>query len=292
MIAEGLATVITTLAMATIAVVLAARRREVPLGILGVVGILASSAWALLSLNYGDRNTFLLVALSALVTLSLTTLYIGRSLLALLMLIGFIIYQIVENSRSIDGGTLSQIVGSGAQAFTDRESSFNISAVSVRAALALSEETGNPQLGTYKLVGVLGIFPFIRGYLFATTDGPLTSADALTSYLLPPSAGWSVGSNVIADIYLDLGLLGLIICMLLLGWVVGRWTAWWSENPMDPYRLLMYSPMVALVAELPRYSLDFPVRPLFWLALLVAIVRVAGLVSLSSERGQAKRRVN
>src|SRR5690606_8503022 len=153
------------------------------------------------------------------------------------------------------------------------ETSFNISAITVRAALATVPAEEGFALGLYKLYGFAGVVPFVRGLAVAGHDLILTSADYLTRVMLPANAGWNVGTSLIADIYLDFGIFGVPMVMFLLGRIAG-----WAQNRViaDPFstpKIVTYLLTLALFAELPRYAADFPVRILVWSCALMLLAR-------------------
>src|SRR5690606_16934769 len=112
------------------------------------------------------------------------------------------------------------------------ETSFNISAITVRAALATVPAEEGFALGLYKLYGFAGVVPFVRGLAVAGHDLILTSADYLMRVMLPANAGWNVGTSLIADIYVDFGVFGVPMVMFLLGRTAG-----WAQNRViaDPF---------------------------------------------------------
>ncbi|MCV7061977.1 O-antigen polysaccharide polymerase Wzy [Mycolicibacterium vaccae] len=128
--------------------------------------------------------------------------------------------------------------------------------------------------GLYKLVGLAGVIPFIRGAVIPPEMPFTQSSDVLVMILLGPSATWGVGTNVIADIYMDFGLFGVPILLFLVGLGVAYTRVSLINHPDSPWRAVFYLVTLALVAELPRYSLTFPVRPLVWVFLLFWAVAV------------------
>lgn len=231
---------------------------------------LVAVVWAIRLLLSGDRNAFLLIAIvgiGGLVTFRIRT---GRWVLVALGVVAIPLYNAIEALRSGRIGSVFDFFSSSgaAAASYGGDTSFNISTISVRAALARVPEAIDYGYGLYKLIGAAGVIPFIRGMVIPPGIPYLQSSDVLNDVLLGPRARWGVGSNVIADAYVDLGVLAVPI--LLFG--VGAFAAYVqravTRMPDSPWRSVVYLMTLALIAEIPRYSLDFPVRPLVWTLLL------------------------
>lgn len=227
-------------------------------------------AWATRLLFSGDRNAFLLIAIvgvGGLVTFRIRT---GRWILVVLGVIAIPLYNVIEALRSGRiGSVLDFFSSSGAAAASyGGDTSFNISTISVRAALARVPESIDYGYGLYKLIGAAGVIPFIRGMVIPPGIPYLQSSDVLNDVLLGPRARWGVGSNVIADAYVDLGVLAVPILLFGVGIFVAIVQRSVSRMPDSPWRAVIYLMTLALIAEIPRYSLDFPVRPLVWTLLL------------------------
>lgn len=232
--------------------------------------------WATRLLFSGDRNAFLLIAIvgvGGLVTFRVRT---GRWVLLALGIVAIPMYNAIEALRS---GRISSVFeffsSSGAAAASyGGDTSFNISTIGVRAALARVPEAIDYGYGLYKLIGAAGVIPFIRGQMVSPDVTYLQSADVLNDILLGPRARWGVGSNVIVDAYVDFGVLAVPIMLFGLGVFVAFVQRAVTRMPDSPWRSVIYLMTLALIAEIPRYSLDFPVRPLVWTLLIFWAVSV------------------
>lgn len=245
--------------------------------------------WAMRLLFSGDRNAFLLIAIvgiGGLVTFRIRT---GRWVLIALGVIAIPLYNAIEALRSGRiGSVLDFFSSSGAAAASyGGDTSFNISTISVRAALAHVPEAIDYGYGLYKLIGAAGVIPFIRGLVIPPGIPYLQSSDVLNDVLLGPRARWGVGSNVIADAYVDLGVLAVPILLFGVGLFVAFVQRAVTRMPNSPWRSVIYLMTLALIAEIPRYSLDFPVRPLVWTLLLFWVLSVLRKQGSSSSRQPA-----
>lgn len=253
---------------------------------------LLAVVWATRLLLSGDRNAFLLIAIvgvGGLVTFRIRT---GRWVLVALGVVAIPLYNAIEALRS---GRIDSIFeffsSSGAAAASyGGDTSFNISTISVRAALARVPEAIDYGYGLYKLIGAAGVIPFIRGMVIPPGIPYLQSSDVLNDVLLGPRARWGVGSNAIADAYVDLGVLAVPILLFGVGVFVALVQRAVTRMPDSPWRSVVYLMTLALIAEIPRYSLDFPVRPLVWTLMLFWALSVLRKQGRSSPRRLAVAR--
>lgn len=223
-------------------------------------------AWALRMLLAGDRNSFLLIAIVAVGGFFTFRLRAGRWAIAGLCAVALTLYLAVEQLRS---GQISSLLGffyeeGPRRSFADADTSFNISTISLRAALASVPENYEYGYGLFKVIGFAGVLPFIRGFLIPSDMEFTQSSDILGAILVGKSSSWGVGSNIIADIYIDFGVVGVPLLLFALGLGVAYVQNAVMNLPSSAWRATFYMLTLALVAEIPRYSLAFPVRPLVW----------------------------
>jgi oligosaccharide repeat unit polymerase len=278
-LAEGVSQLIVTLAMISLALYVCAIASRYPLTLMTYVGVAASLFWLIRAAGFGDRNNTLLLLLVLAGGLFTFRWRMPLFVLALSTLFLLALYNISEIVRMPTGSIpananyLDYIV-SGAPSSQGDESSFNITTMTVRASVETVPSSIPFQFGYFKVIGILGIFPFSRG-LFQTLfpSQYSTSADLLGNVMLGPSATWNVGSNVISDSYLDFGVVGVIIILGILGALGALLRNSVAARPHDPARIAMYLLALALLAETPRYSADFAVRSLVWAAMFLVVVQ-------------------
>jgi oligosaccharide repeat unit polymerase len=267
---EGVYLAIIVLSMIAVALRVIPSPKETGRSIFLSLAALTAGVWAIRVLLSGDRNAFLLIAIVAIggaVTFRIRT---GRWVLIVLGFIAIPLYSAIEALRSGRIGSVFAFFSSegSAAASYGGDTSFNISTISIRAALARVPEAIDYGYGLYKLIGAAGVIPFIRGLVVPPGIPHLQSSDVLNDILLGPRARWGVGSNVIADAYLDFGVLAVPVLLFVLGVFVAYVQRAVTRLPDSPWRSVMYLMTLALIAEIPRYSLDFPVRPLVWTLML------------------------
>ncbi|SEQ53601.1 oligosaccharide repeat unit polymerase [Devosia sp. YR412] len=270
-LAEGVTTIIMILGMITIGTTIAnlVQKRKISLPLWISIGL--TLYWTVRILSFGDRNSFLLLAIAAVGGMLTYRVHAGRNVLFGLIFVGLSFYNVIEIIRmspdfSLDGISEAYEISSSKNA---EDSSFNFTTIAARASFAAVPDVFDYGYGFYKLVGFSGIFPFVRGFLLDGSQLFTTSTDVLTYVVLGPNATWSLGTNTISDIYLDFGIFGVPIAMFFVGCFVARVRRYATLNPKSTTAIIIYLMTLALMAELPRYSLDFPVRMLAWAALLL-----------------------
>ena len=262
-LAEGVGLLITLLAMIAIATALTRRAQHLPLQAIHWLGLLVAIYWGSRLFAFGDRNAVLLLVLVAAAGWAGFNKRIGRTWLALGLALGLMLYFGIEWWRT------DPVAGPRAG-----ESSFNFTTIGLRAALAAVPDLGEFGWGRYKLIGAMGIVPLIRGPFLAETTAAISSADVITLAMLGPNASWSVGSNIVADLYLDFGVAGVPLGLGAIGWFAGWVQARTMASPTSPPTIIFYLVALALLAELPRYSADFPLRFVVWTLFLFALLQL------------------
>jgi hypothetical protein len=282
-VADGISLLVLMTCLISIALYIAFSSTGVRLPVSLVVCLALSAYWALRILLLGDRNSFLLIALIAIAGIFTFRVAGGRVTLLLLVVASLYLYNAVEAAREHRGATISTLFNSpttgsdqGLSMVKHRgDSSFNISTIGLRASISAVPDTYPYGNGKYKLIGVAGVLPLARGLILGSGTGFTDTSQLLTAVMLPPNPGWNVGTNMISDSYVDFGIPGVIV----LPFLVGRFAAFTrrrlrsGKGDYTP-SVVFYLLTLALLIELPRYSIDFPVRILTWTALLFGIYRL------------------
>lgn len=267
-VAEGVYLLIVILSMVSFALLVypaAERSVFIPLS------ALLSALWAVRILLNGDRNSFLLIAIVAIGGLFTFRISAGRWSLLVLGVSALSLYNAVEALRRGDVGSLFDFyLGDNVATNShDGDTSFNNTTIGMRAALAGVPQYIDYGYGLYKLIGLAGVVPLIRGFVIPS-DAPFkASSDVINDIVLGgPSAGWSLGTSVIADVYVDFGVVGVPLLLFSLG-IFGSYVQHaLTVRPASVWRAVLYLMTLALFAEIPRYAFVFPVRPIFWTFLL------------------------
>ena len=260
-----------------------------------LLGAVVAGAWAIRLLLNGDRNSFLLIALVAVGGLLTFRIRKGRWVLFLFGVSAILLYNAIEALRSGEITSLFDFFADqnapASGKSRDGDSSFNITTIGVRGALAGVPGTIDYGFGIFKLIGVLGVIPLIRGAVIPIDTPYKTSSDVLNQIVLGgPSAGWSIGTSVISDSYIDFGVLGVPVLLFLVGAFAKYTENGVRSHPDSLWRAVLYLLTLALVTEVPRYAFDFPVRPLVWAVLLFWVVSMFTPALRASVRGDEQFR--
>ncbi|MCK1485646.1 O-antigen polysaccharide polymerase Wzy [Bradyrhizobium sp. 193] len=271
-IADGIYLLISMLSIMAIARAIATLCNRKNIDLPTVLSLVVVCYWSARILVNGDRNTFFLIAIAAgggVFTFIRRTSWIT---LVACALFSIILYNAVEVIRKSQDRSFSNLVEKMLEERSNKEenssSSFTITTTTLRATFDIIPERMDYGYGKYKLIGFAGIVPLIRGSLLGSNNTLATTADVLSYYMLGQNAGWSVGSNLITDIYMDFGVIGIPILMCLLGRFAGAIQQNAMRNPLSTKTITFYLLVLANFGELSRYALDFPVRMLVWTYLL------------------------
>jgi hypothetical protein len=223
-----------------------------------------ASTWAVALLVVGDRNAFFLIAIAFCGGYFTLVKSAGLARIGLMLAAALMLYQVVENTRQQENRSLTTILELKSAEAEARDSSFTITTIAAQAALAKVPTELGYFYGKFKAIGIAGIIPFSRKLFVDPSDPYLSSADLLSYATLGSVRTWSVGSNIVSDIYLDFGVLGVVILMFWLGRYVRLVRHRATGDSRSILWITIYLMTLALFAELPRYSFDFPVRSLVW----------------------------
>lgn len=235
------------------------------------ISLALAAGWCMLLLIVGDRNTFFLITLVPLTGVASYIWKVSLKQMILLVFAALFLYNIVEIARQAEERGVSAIFDAateGGEHKSLEEGSFSITTVTSRAAFDIVPEKHEYFMGKFKVIGIAGIIPFSRGLFVPPSDLYSTSSRVLGDEMLGPWASWGVGSNIISDIYMDFGILGVIILMYVLGWAGSYVQTKVAANSRSIMWGTVYLMMVAFYAEYPRYSFDFPVRYIAWTFIL------------------------
>ncbi|MET4330383.1 oligosaccharide repeat unit polymerase [Bradyrhizobium sp. i1.15.2] len=274
-IADGIYLIITMLCIVggSRAIALLAQRKSLEFPILLILPIIAF--WSARILIHGDRNSFFLIAIAA--GGGFFTFIRRTSWIALMacILASLVVYGAVETVRLSQDRSFSSLLE---KVFEDRSneeanrsSSFSITTATLRATFDIVPERLDYGYGKYKLIGFAGIVPLVRGLLLGSETRLTNTAEVLSNYMLGPNAGWSVGSNLLTDVYMDFGVIGIPTLLLLAGLFAGAIQKNAMLTPCSTRTIAFYLLVLGNFAELSRYTLDFPVRMLTWTFLLFKV---------------------
>jgi len=249
----------------------------------------ACGIWCFILLVFGDRNSFFIIAIVA--GAGYATFIRRIPLLGMLLgiFLSMTVYNIVEVSRNMDERSIGNFIEAAMGEDKTKgnyfeESSFTNTTVTSRAAIHLVPDKYDYFYGKFKFIGFMGVIPYSRSLFVGADDPYTTSAEVLTEGILGVNSTWSLGSNIVSDIFLDFGIFGVIILMFLAG-LFGKYVELKMINHNDSLKwVVIYLVVLALFAEMPRYSFDFPVRNIAWTFLLFWLYSVFFKVKTKGHR--------
>lgn len=274
--ANGVYLLIVMLSLISIAIVVDTVAKKRPILPALWASIVVTGLWSFQMLFNGDRNNFFLMAIAAGGGLMTFRYRMQPYVLVACIAASMFVYNGVEAFRMMPEksleGFVEQLTTGTKQDNSLASGSFSISTTTLKASLAIVPETQNYGFGWYKVIGFSGIIPLVRGVVLSGYSGFLSTADLITYYMVGAHAVWNVGSNVISDIYIDFGIVGVAVVMTIAGAIAGIIQQRTAERYNSTGQTIFYLVALPLFGELPRYSLDSPVRMMFWTFLLLCVL--------------------
>jgi len=112
----------------------------------------------------------------------------------------------------------------------------------------------------YIFAPIPGMPRLMTDLLFDATPNELSSGRFLTD---EANASWGLGTNIIADLYMELGLFGVIVFMFLLGYIVMKLHIKAVNNQNYAF-IIGYIFLVGFSVYLPRSTVFEPLRHVIW----------------------------
>ncbi len=116
--------------------------------------------------------------------------------------------------------------------------------------------------------------PFLNGFILRVTGIHVyesTSAGFFSVETLGTNSNWGLGTNIISDIYISFGTVGVAVMMFMLGFLISKLHANAKRNI---YYLTAYIIMLAYSVVLVRCEYFFPLRSLLWALAIIYILRL------------------
>jgi oligosaccharide repeat unit polymerase len=267
---EGISSAIMMLCMMVAALWVYAKAARLRTPVTLTIGLLAALAWTVRLLVFGDRGAFMLFALVLAGGYFTFVRRASRVLLVIALTAWMFIYRSMEVLRLTpdwyrSGNIWDLIFNSPYARQTSGESSFNVTTIGLRATVEVFPELQNYTYGVLKLMQFTTIIPFSGAFYLPYLDPDYTSsAIMLGDIMLPASADYEPGTNVISDSYIDFGVAGVVLLLFAIGWFAKMMRNSVARDPGDPLRIVMYLLTMAMFAELPRYAIEVPARTLAW----------------------------
>lgn len=241
----------------------------------------------ILFVSIGDRGPALYLII---LIFSLYAFYIKKiSLKSLLLaaLFGIVLMHLVGVGRSAGSSNFEgNIISRGIEkshsedkrrSFYSVTESFVVNARNLYVGLQYVDVYGI-NLGETFYISFLSVVPFFQS-IFEKSTGitPKGSASFFTELAFGPSPPYGLGTNLVADIYISFGLLGVVILFFFLGLVVEYYRKKVTVGG-DIYSNIVYFGMVYFSVYLPRSALLTPLKFIGWSCFLFFILTKIKLV--------------
>lgn len=134
--------------------------------------------------------------------------------------------------------------------------------------------------GTGIITAVFAPFPFLPTLISELAFSKKPS-ELATSTIITEQAGatYGLGTNLIADLYMNFGTVGVIFFMFLLGYLIRIFSRGSNIN-----YIISYIFMVSFAIYLPRTSLFDPVRYIVWALLIYKVLFIVTLKRIQNKR--------
>jgi oligosaccharide repeat unit polymerase len=119
--------------------------------------------------------------------------------------------------------------------------------------------------GKSMLVGIIGIIPSLESIIIdnsSFTRNDFGSAEVLTTFTLGTDRNVGLGTNLIADIYLSFGLIGLIFLMFFLGNFISKKD--FEAQNLNYFSLVSLTVLLSYTVFIARSSYTIPIKLLVW----------------------------
>lgn len=234
----------------------------------------------------GDRGAFLLSILTIFAAYTLLAKKINFTKIILASLVGAVFMKYLTFYRSGSDADLiivyDLVMDDGIfLLFEELYGSF----IHIQTALHISETEGF-QYGALWVSSLLSVFPLLVRFLNSNNLMPeyTESATYFTNYILKGDVHTGLGTNLIADIYINIGLFGLVIFGLLIGYLYGYLTRGMlgEENKImtsnflinKKYRIVIFLIFTSGFFYLPRAGVFHEFKAICWGLLLMFLYRI------------------
>lgn len=226
--------------------------------------------WMLWVLLQGDRNNFLVILLALVGGVSAFLRELRWPIIIAALFPAMLVYNTVEVFRMLPDPSIQGLMQAWQEASqkSSEDSSFALTTLTLRATFDIVPYYEPFSFGYYKLIGFAGIVPLVRGMLLNGESTFTNTSEVIAHHVLGPNPTWSLGTNPISDLYMEFGSVGVVLGMGLIGYLVARTRNLVMLKGPSSNRIFLYIALFALMSQVPRYSVDSPVRFIVWGALI------------------------
>ena len=229
----------------------------------------------------GDRSELIFTLATAVFAYSVSFKHIPLSVVLVGVLLLGMLSSAVRVFREFDERTLGSLVELILNPSEDVSVEGGVANIASSGLLLLAATNAVPEKfdyfnGKLKVMEALGVIPFGR-FFFGDFAGAshyqkkdYNTSFWLTWLVIGPQATWGVGTNIVADLYIDFGPLGVFLGMYFLGFLGGYFkTRFYVSNSL--VFIFMYCYFAGFMTILPRYGILSIIRGLLWPFLLIKL---------------------
>jgi len=257
--------------------------------------------FTILFLRVGDRGPVIQLFLIVIALYSIFVVRINFRKFALIVLAGMFILTFIAYARTRDQNILeserglSEYVERGKErmnlnSFFDLGMDLIVNNRNLYVGIEYAEVNGY-NYGKDMFVTIFAAFPrvpvFMAGWVFDATPRELSSGYILTTEALGPNPAWGLGTNLIADIYMNFGLIGIIILMGILGLLI-RKLQLSVRAGSSVLNLVVYLFLLSFSLYLPRTAYLTPLRYVLWAIIIYYLVKVSVILIIAAQKQGAK----
>lgn len=242
-------------------------KQNISITLVGLIPVILFSCFLLV---IGDRNTFFIIAICTGGAYFTFINSISRKKLFLLAFGALFIYQVVEISRMSEKRDLNSIISVITGDNTTRttstlsvnidQGSFSLTNIVTRSVFQYVPHDHDFFWGKFKVIGIAGLVPYARGFIISDRDRYISSSRFLTDKI---GAHFGLGTSIVADSYIEFGILSLFIFLFLLGLIARKIMLKTMEGNSFKW-FIIYALSLGIFAEIPRYSFDFIFKTIGW----------------------------
>ncbi|MEA4976689.1 MAG: O-antigen polymerase [Paludibacter sp.] len=248
--------------------------------------VLLIALFFLLFMILGSRTLPLAIGLTALLSFNNYKYKIPVSTFFLLIISGAVLMTFVVFARTIsfteENYFQNAFANTQITTFWDFGSDLIVNNRNLYTLIDFADSYGHTY-GLTMLGGVLSPVPFLQGFVCNTFGIPpdfIYSASFNTFLDLGHNSSWGMGSNLVADVYLSFGIVGVISMFLFLGLLIGK-SKFASSNSI--YWSIFYFFMVSNSIYWLRSGFFDNFRYLVWAMLTVFILNIKFVKQNSTE---------
>jgi oligosaccharide repeat unit polymerase len=221
----------------------------------------------------GDRNSFFINAIILIGGYFSLIKSASRKFLFVGVVGALLLYNIIEITRRSDDRSVDAYLNAY-KLMQDKEgSSFDITLLGYRFTFDFIPQRHDYFYGKFFLLSITSIVPFLSGQLVSPDDSYIASSTVITYTLNGANSNWGLGSNIVSDLYMDFGAIGVIIFIF----IIGRFAVF-TQQKFETNNSIkwttVYLMTLAMFAEISRYGFAFPVRNLVWTFLFFGLFSI------------------